>query len=151
MPSPYVRLGKKFELTKETNVKAQCQCGQLGIELPDTTPMVVACHCIDCQRRCGSPFGVLAYYPASQIHIRGSAKQFERSAAAGGTVATFFCPECGSTIYARVSKHPTLIGVAVGAIADPNFHPPVRSVWERSMHRWVRMPGEIEHFPQGRS
>ena len=132
-------------------MKAECQCGQLGIELPDTTPMVVACHCVDCQRRSGSPFGVLAYYPAGQVNVIGSAKRFERSTAAGGMFATFFCPECGSTIYAMASKHPSLIGVAVGAIADPNFQPPVRSVWERSMHRWVRMPDEIEHFPQGRS
>ena len=43
-----------------------------------------------------------------------------------------------------------MIGVTVGTIADPQFQPPVRSVWEQSMHTWVSIPGAIEHYPQGR-
>jgi hypothetical protein len=132
-------------------MKAQCQCGQLSINLPQATPVVVACHCIDCQRRTGSSFGVLAYYPADQLTAAGDAKRFERPTASGGVFETFFCPECGSTVYAKTRKHPTMVGVAVGAIADPRFPAPTRSVWEQSMHHWVAIPGDIQHFPQGRS
>ena len=132
-------------------MKAECQCGALSIELPGPTPAVVACHCVDCQRRSGSPFGVLAYYAADQLTIRGQAKRFGRPTAAGGVFESFFCPECGSTVYVRADKHPTLIGVAVGAIAAPDFPAPVRSVWEQSMHRWVTLPAEVQHFTQGRS
>ncbi|HLG89052.1 MAG TPA: GFA family protein [Alphaproteobacteria bacterium] len=132
-------------------MKAECQCGQLSVELPQSAPIVVACHCIDCQRRTGSPFGVLAYYPADDLAVTGASKRFERSAASGGVFETFFCPACGSTVYAKSGKHPTMIGVAVGAIADPTFPAPARSVWERSMHHWVVISGDIQHFPQGRS
>src|SRR5262245_7607374 len=131
-------------------MRAECQCGHLSIELPGLTPAVVACHCRDCQRRSGSPFGVLAYYPTDQITIVGEAKRFERPTAGGNVFETFFCPNCGSTVYARAGKHPTLIGVAVGAVADPSFQAPVRSVWEQSMHHWVTIPGEVQHFPRGR-
>lgn len=42
-----------------------------------------------------------------------------------------------------------MIGVAVGAIADPNYPAPVRSVFEQSKHRWVDINGAaIEHFQQ---
>ena len=129
---------------------AQCQCGQLSLKLPGATPAVVACHCIACQRRTGSPFGVLAYYPAEALTIVGEAKRFERPTDEGNRFETFFCPECGSTVYAKASKHPAMIGVAVGAIADPGFGAPIRSVWEQSMHAWVTMPTDIEHFPKGR-
>jgi hypothetical protein len=132
-------------------VKAQCQCGQLWAELPGPTPAVIACHCIDCQRRSGSPFGVLAYYPADQVAMLGEARRFERPTAGGGVFDSFFCPDCGSTVFARTGKHPTMIGVAVGAIADPAFPAPVRSVWERSRHHWVTIPGEVQHLPRGRS
>lgn len=43
-----------------------------------------------------------------------------------------------------------MIGVAVGAIAYPDFQPPVRSVWEQTMHRWITVPGDVQHFPKGR-
>ena len=131
-------------------MKAECQCGQLSVELPGPSMGVVACHCIACQRRSGSPFGVLAYYPAEQLRIDGDAKRFERPTDEGNRFETFFCPECGSTVYAKAGKHPSMLGVAVGAIADPDFQPPVRSVWEQSMHRWVQMPGDAQHFPRGR-
>jgi hypothetical protein len=131
-------------------MKAECQCGQLTVELPSSTPAVVACHCIACQRRSGSPFGVLAYYPADQLAITGEVTQFARATEEGNLFETSFCPRCGSTVYARAGKHPTMIGVAVGAIADPGFQAPVRSVWEQSMHNWVSMPGDVQHFPRGR-
>ena len=131
-------------------MRANCQCGQLAVRLPGPTPAVVACHCIDCQRRTGSPFGVMAYYPEDQLTITGHARRYARKAASGGIFETYFCPECGSTVYARAAKHPTLIGVAIGTIADPSFQAPARSVWEQSKHHWVQIPGDAEHFPQGR-
>jgi hypothetical protein len=94
---------------------------------------------------------VLAYYPAGLVSIRGEAKKFGRPTDSGGTFESFFCGRCGSTVYAKASKHPAMIGVAVGAIADPTFQPPVRSVWEVSMHDWVSIPGDVQHFPQGRT
>lgn len=132
-------------------MRAQCQCGGLTIDLPGPAEAVVACHCIACQRRSGSPFGVLAYYPAAELAISGAATRFERPTDEGNRFETFFCPRCGSTVYARTEKHPDMIGVAVGAIADPDYPAPARSVWEQSMHRWVRIPGEIAHFPRGRT
>jgi hypothetical protein len=133
-----------------TMMRAECQCGALSIELPGPTLAVVACHCVACQRRSGSPFAVLAYYPADQLKIAGDAKRFERPTDQGNLFETYFCPECGSTVYAKASKHPTMIGVAIGAIADPDFQAPVRSVWEQSKHKWISVPGDVQHFPKGR-
>jgi len=130
-------------------MKAERQCGQLSINLPGATPAVVVCHCVDCQRRTGSPFGVLAYYPTNQLTMTGEAKRFERPTASGGVFETFFCPECGSTVCAKSGKHPTMIGVAVGAIAEPKFRAPDRSVWEQSMHHWSRSPGMFSIFHEG--
>lgn len=132
-------------------MKAECQCGKLSVGLSGPTPGVVACHCVDCQRRSGSPFGVLAYYAADRLTITGEAKRFVRPTASGGVFESYFCPDCGSTVYVKASQHPTLIGVAVGAIADPAYPAPVRSVWEQSTHRWVVLPEEVQHFPRGRS
>jgi hypothetical protein len=112
---------------------------------------VIACHCTACQRRSGSPFGVLAYYPADQLSITGEAKRYERVTDEGNRFETFFCPDCGSTVYAKAGKHPAMIGVAVGATADPTFQAPIRSVWEQSMHSWVTMPEGMQHFPKGRN
>lgn len=109
-------------------MRTERQCGRLTVELPGPTPAVVACHCTACQRRIGSTFGLTAYYPSYQLTIAGEAQRYERPTDEGNTFETFFCPTCGSTVYAWASKHPTMISVAVGTISDPDFPLPVRSV-----------------------
>jgi hypothetical protein len=93
---------------------------------------------------------VLAYYPADALTIAGQATRYARTADSGAAFESFFCPRCGSTVYARAAKHPALIGVAVGAFADPGYPPPVRSVWEEGRHGWVAMPDAAKRFERGR-
>ncbi|WP_167071855.1 GFA family protein [Sphingomonas vulcanisoli] len=133
-------------------MNAECQCGQLSVVCSDTVPAPgpVVCHCVACQRRTGSPFGVVAYYSADQIVATGEAKRFARSTDEGNRFEAYFCPNCGSTVYVKSGKHPTKIGIPIGAIADPSFPTPVRSVWEQTMHAWVTMPGDVQHYPRGR-
>jgi hypothetical protein len=103
--------------------------------------------CLDCQRRTGAPFGVGAFYPADAVTISGTPKEFTRSGASGGKVRSYFCPDCGSTVFWKADILPAMIGVAVGAMADPNYPAPVRSVFEQSKHAWVQIDGAtVEHF-----
>jgi hypothetical protein len=128
---------------------ARCSCGAVTLSLPEPSRLVVACHCIDCQRRTGAPFGVGAFYPAEVVTISGTTKEFTRAAASGGQVRNYFCPTCGSTVYWKADNLPAFIGVAVGASADPQSPPPFRSVFEQSKHPWVQIEGAaVEHFQQ---
>lgn len=129
---------------------ARCNCGAVALSLAGPPRMVAACHCIDCQRRTGAPFGVGAFYRAEAVTISGSAKEFARLGASGGTVRSYFCPDCGSTVYWKADAMPGHVGVAVGAIADPKFPAPVKSVFEQSKHHWVEINGAgVEHFALG--
>jgi len=82
------------------------------------------------------------------VVVSGISKEFTRDAASGGKVHNYFCPNCGSTIYWRADNLPSMIGVAVGAFADPNYPAPVRSVFELTKHGWVQMNEAVEHFQQ---
>jgi hypothetical protein len=129
--------------------RAQCSCGALTLTLPDAPRLVVACHCLDCQRRTGSPYGVGAFYPAEAVGISGFSKVYSRAGSSGGEVHNHFCPTCGSTVYWTADKLPNMIAVAVGALGDPHAPPPVRSIFERSKHDWVSIGGNIAHFVEG--
>ncbi|MCP1764983.1 GFA family protein [Bradyrhizobium japonicum] len=130
-------------------IEARCSCGAVSLSLPGPTKLVAACHCIDCQRRTGAPFGVGAFYPVEAVTISGAPKGYVRAAASGGEVRFYFCSDCGSTVYWKADNLPAMIGVAVGTIADPDFPAPVRSVFEQSKHAWVEIGGSgVEHFEQ---
>ncbi|KJC34769.1 GFA family protein [Bradyrhizobium sp. LTSP857] len=131
-------------------ISARCNCGAIALSLPGPTNRVAACHCIACQRRTGAPFGVGAFYPADVVSILGTPKEYVRAAESGGKVRFYFCPDCGSTVYWKADNLPAMIGVAVGAIADPDFPAPIKSVFEQSKHAWVEVSGAgVEHLQHG--
>ena len=130
---------------------ARCSCGALTLKLPEQPRLVVACHCLDCQRRTGAPFGAGAFYPVEAVIVSGASKEFTRDGASGGKVRNAFCPNCGSTVYWKADGLPSLMAVAVGALADPNVPAPTRSVFERSKHKWVHIDGAVEHFESSSS
>eukprot|EP01037_Dinobryon_pediforme_P018246 gene18246-18504_t len=130
---------------------AQCQCGQLKVRVLGPTTAVVACHCADCQRRTGSPFGVAAYYPHDQVKVEGRTCRYDRGTALGGVFENYFCPDCGSTVFFRGAKNPDVTGVAIGAFVAPHDMVPIRSVWEQNKHAWVTIPTALQHFDRGRT
>ncbi len=130
--------------------QAQCACGAVRVTTEGEPSVVIACHCVACQRRTGSVFGTGAYWPEEKVGIAGATRQFARSTDLDNTFTTHFCPTCGTSMYWSSGRNPGAIGVAVGAFADPDFPPPVRSVWEQTKHAWVEVDVAQFHFPQGR-
>lgn len=129
---------------------AQCQCGALRIAVTGEHEAVVACSCTECQRRTGSVLGMGAYYPKAQVAIEGEAREYVRQADSGNAFHTFFCPTCGSSMYFYSDRDPNRVGVAVGAFADPDFPPPMRSVFDESKHKWVVFGADVPGFSRGR-
>jgi hypothetical protein len=124
--------------------RASCSCGQLTVEVEGDPVRVSICHCLGCQLRTGSVFGVQARWPREQVRIDGDATEFVFAfPTIPRSTRFFFCPRCGSTVYWAKGEH---ITVPVGAFADPDFPAPRVSVWEDSMHPWVGLPNGIEHI-----
>lgn len=106
------------------------------------------CHCLACQRRTGSVFGVQARFPRGRVAIEGRSTHFSRASDSGNSVTFHFCPDCGSTVYWELSAMPDLVAVAVGAFAEPGFPEPRHSVYEAHRHPWSMMPASLvmEHL-----
>jgi len=87
-----------------------------------------------------------ARFSSDQVSIKGASSEYTRTADSGNRINFYFCPECGSTIYYQLSDTPDMIAIPVGAFADPEFPPPVFSVYEARQHTWVGLPDNIEHI-----
>jgi hypothetical protein len=118
---------------------ASCSCGQLKAEVTGDPVRVSVCHCLACQRRTGSVFGAQARFAREAVVISGQGTEFVRVGDEETRTTFTFCPSCGE-------GREEAIAIPVGAFADPNFPPPVFSVYEDRMHGWVSMPRDIEHM-----
>ena len=132
-------------------MEARCQCGALRAAVDEgARPFTTMCHCLACQRRSGSPFGVIAYFRKELVKILGEAKEFTRASDAGPSLTFGFCPACGSTIYVLLQKNPDLTGVPVGAFGDSHFPLADVSVWGQEKHHWLELPDRVRQFVRGR-
>jgi hypothetical protein len=119
--------------------EAACSCGQLRVQVDGDPVRVSVCHCLACQRRTGSTYGVQARWPVASAHITGESREYRRDSDDVGEARRFhFCPECGATVY--YFSDPEFIAIPVGALGDPDFPAPTVSVWESRKHSWVTLP-----------
>lgn len=126
---------------------ASCSCGRLTVTVTAEPLRISICHCLACQRRTGSVFGMQARFPADDAQVSGDSTAYVRTSDDGNRVSFHFCPACGSTVFYLIEDLPGSIAIPVGAFADPDFPAPRVSVYEARKHAWVGVPEDIEHFP----
>jgi hypothetical protein len=65
---------------------AHCCCGALRAEATDEPAFVAACHCMACQGRAGSLFGVSTYFPKEQVRTEETSKVYARGSDSGRNI-----------------------------------------------------------------
>jgi hypothetical protein len=127
---------------------AACHCGQLRLEVAGDPFAVSICHCLACQRRTGSAFGMQAGFNADQVQVVGRFSDYTRTSdeADRKEHVFHFCPDCGSQVFYTEPAEPDLIVVSVGSFADPSFPPPTESGYDSRRHNWVALPDSIQRY-----
>src|SRR5919197_5224340 len=88
---------------------AACSCEQLRLTVEGEPVRVSICHCLACQRRTGSVFGVQARFDAEQVTTEGASRQYIRVSDEGEKRASFhFCPGCGATVFYTTEATPRM-------------------------------------------
>jgi len=128
-----------------TTRTASCSCGQLRIAVHGEPLRVGICHCLACQRRTGSVFGVVARFDGP-YEVDGEATEYVRVGDEGTRARFRFCPRCGSTVYYAQDGDDATVAVPVGAFADPTFPAPSTTVYANRRHSWVREPPGLRSF-----
>ena len=123
---------------------ASCSCGRLAIRTRGEPMRISICHCLACQKRTGSVFGAQARFPEDAVTVQGASREYARTGDEGSMARFHFCPECGATVFYRLDAFPGVVGVPVGAFADPHFPQPRVSVYGVRRHPWVHLPDDME-------
>ena len=117
---------------------ATCACRQLKLSCTGDPTAVSLCHCLECQRRTGSAFGIGAFFSRVNVEATGQTKAFTRSSDSGHSVTFHFCPNCGTTVFWEPVRRPDMIADAVEAYAEPSFPRPTKSVYSEHRHPWIQ-------------
>ncbi|MCG9580586.1 GFA family protein [Vibrio tubiashii] len=125
-------------------VEGSCQCGQVSYKLNQPPKMVVACHCIECQKLSTAPFSVTAVVGTEDIEFDGELKEWQRLAESGNKNYAKFCPECGNRVYHFNPDDQSTLKLKLKA-STPSSH----DVFEPTVHVWVSEKQDWYQLPEG--
>lgn len=129
-------------------IDGQCHCGYVRYEAQIDPQCVSVCHCVDCQMLTGSPYRVSVRAPRSSIRLTGNPpKVYIKTAQSGNRRLQYFCPECGSPLFASDDDGESGDwGIRWGSIRQRKELAPKRQFWCRSAVSW----GDLVHDLPGR-
>ena len=102
-----------------------CLCGNVRIVASGRPYRVGVCHCLDCRKHHGALFYAAAVFPEDAVTISGATRAYR---------GRFFCPICGSSVFARSADE---IEVHLGALDTPNQLIPTYESWSLRREAWL--------------
>lgn len=127
----------------------QCACGTVRYTLGQPPLFLHACHCTDCQRLSGGPFGLTMVVVQADLHFLSG--ELTTTAIRGGSGAlktAFRCKACGSNVYGRSQSMPGCASLRPGTLIDVSWFTPQAHIWTRSRQHWVQLPPDVPAFDE---
>lgn len=131
---------------KNAYLTGGCQCGEVRYRLLNPPLFVHACHCIDCQKKRGSAFGITTIVLECDIErVQGT---FTSKQIAAHRTA-FVCASCQDVIYRTATNHPATALLRSGTCDDPRVLEIHAHIWTLDKHPWLELPDSVPQFDKG--
>ncbi len=102
-----------------------CLCGDVRVVASGRPRRVGLCHCLDCRKHHGALFYAAAIFPQDAVVIKGHTHDY---------AGRFFCPRCGSSVFARSGDE---IELHLGALDAPDQLVPSYEGWVVRREAWM--------------
>lgn len=132
--------------TNAVDTQGRCLCGAVTLAVKGTPVRMAQCHCMDCQRASGTGHASNAIFPEGDVSVSGATKSFTVTADSGNAYTRYFCPACGSRLYARHSGRPGMVIVHVGLLEETGWFAPQVVLYTRSRPAWDITRTDVPNF-----
>jgi hypothetical protein len=115
-----------------------CVCGKVRLVASGRPYRVGICHCMDCRKSHGALFHATAIFPEAAVTIEGETRDY---------AGRFFCPECGSPVFARSGDE---IEVGLGSLDAPDQLAPTYELWTIRRESWLPLFPQMNRYDGNR-
>lgn len=102
-----------------------CLCGAVRVVASGRPWRVGLCHCLDCRKHHGALFYAAAIFPEDAVTIECETRDY---------AGRFFCPRCGSSLFARSGDE---IELHLGILDAPDQLMPTYESWTLRRESWL--------------
>jgi len=108
--------------------------------------MVGSCYCLDCQKETGSGHMSFVAVPDARFTISGTPATYTRLGDSGLPVERSFCPQCGSTVFARPQALAGMTVIRTGTLDSSSGLKPTIAVYTSRAADWDPVPEGLTTF-----
>ena len=124
----------------------QCLCGAVKFRLTAEPVATRVCWCRDCQRIAANGT-VNMVVAADALEVSGETRLYQSVADSGNQMSRYFCPQCGTHLFAGSAARPQFRVVRVGTLDDASGIAPNANIWTDSAPAWACMDPALDSFP----
>ena len=128
-------------MSPSSNATGGCACGAIRFAVQGQPYRVGLCHCLDCRKRHGAPFGAFAIFPAEQVTFSGDPPAVY---ATSERLRDHFCPRCGSPLFGR-EEGSDEIELCLGAFDVVDAFLPTYETWVCRREAWLPELPSVRH------
>ena len=129
-----------------SNVRAECRCGDVHVRLRDDPLFVHTCHCLDCKRKTGSSFGITCIVLLSDIDVtKGTLKEEKVSPRS----TAYKCSSCGTPVYIASTAFPATAWLQTRCILDSRCLEIGAHTFVKRKDNWLQLPDDVPQFQEG--
>jgi hypothetical protein len=130
------------------NATGGCLCGAIRFVAEGEPYRVGLCHCLDCRKHGGAPFGAFAIFPAEQVTLTGDEPGIHASSAHG---RRHYCRKCGSPLFGR-DEGSDEVELHLGSFDEVGVFAPTYELWTIRREPWLpAIPGVVRHYERDRT
>lgn len=141
--------------TINMSTPGSCLCGEIKFEFSGEPLKRVLCHCTDCRKVSGAHYSDNAIVSDDAFKLlSGSPKSYAKSADSGKLITSYFCANCGCTVYRVGEWLPGHKIVKAGLIDDNDWmskNVPTGEVWCQRRMQWLPDFGFVDGAKEGGS
>jgi hypothetical protein len=102
-----------------------------------------ACHCIDCQTRSGSAFGIQLGVGEADLSIDGKTIEGRHVQPSGAVAQIVACKQCLTRIYTTNDRRPGIANLRAGTLDDSAGLIPAFHLFVAQKQPWVAIPSDV--------
>jgi hypothetical protein len=126
----------------------RCACGAVTLVITGQPVATRQCWCRQCQRTSGGGPTHNAIFHAADVSLAGATRSHGYIAASGNTLAQWFCPSCGTPVFAESSARPQFRTIRFGVLDEPHSLEPQMAIWTEDAPAWAIIDPKLECWPQ---
>ena len=129
-------------------MQGSCHCGKVRYESAGKVIRMANCHCDDCRKITGSPFGTAILVESSGFKVTQGEGELTAYPSSPGK-ARNFCKHCGTHLFSRMQARPEVVIVRAGTVDSGLEARPQMHIWVKAKAPWYDILDALPQLQEG--